>query len=155
MEAKTVTSATGSASRKGYTLVELLVVLAILVGLAAAFPLALERLSPARQVQVYAERLISDLRLLRAQAMKQGVTMALVIDDATNSYRMKPDGSSHALPTGITIQIDASSPHTLSNAQQIRFYSDGSSDGGAIRLVRENREARLTVSALTARAVLE
>jgi len=60
------TSETGSP--RGFTLLELLVVLAILVMAAALFPLALNRALPARRVTTTADHLIAAVRNAQRRA---------------------------------------------------------------------------------------
>jgi len=152
---KTPTSATGEPRQRGFTLIELLVVLAILVGLSAAFPLAWQRLSPQRQVQIYARRLESDLRLLRAQAMQGNAPAELSVMDAAHAYRLSPEGTTRELPAAITLRLLAPVSAQQQEPAALRFYPDGSSSGGEFVLEREGRKAMLAVSALTGRVTAQ
>lgn len=144
-------SATGRARSCGFTLIELLVVLAILLALAAAFPLARERLSPGRQLQAYAQRLAADLRGLRTEAMAHNRITALVAGPA-HSYRLQPDGESRRLPLRVTLLLDRARTDRPPQAPAtLYFYPDGSSDGGTFVLQRQNRLVRVSVSALSGR----
>jgi general secretion pathway protein H len=148
------TLATGERAR-GFTLIELLVVLAILVGLTVAFPLARERLSPQRQVSVYARRVVADLRLLRAEAMRRNRVTQLRLDASANIYALEPENARRTLPAQLRMQLSsdgaASGDGSPPPVESIRFFPDGSSDGGSIVLQRDERTARLFVSALTGR----
>ncbi len=131
---------------RGFTLIELLVVLAILVGLGAAFPLAWERLSPVRQLQVSTARLRSDLSWLRSQAMQSNTITALSVAADGHAYSFGSDHS-RELPGAVRMQLLA--PDGTAVPPLLRFFPDGSSSGGALRLVRDGRIATLRVSALS------
>jgi len=73
------TSATGST--RGFTLVELMVVLTILALLAASLPVALNRFVPARRVVTAADRLIADVHRLQSEAAGPGVPTRLVVTE--------------------------------------------------------------------------
>lgn len=151
---KTKTSAPGRRHATGFTLVEMLVVLAILVGLTAAFPLAWQRLSPQRQVQVYARRMAADLRMLRADAMRSNTVTDLNTTD-THGYRLEPTGAFRQLPDAIGVrQLPKAGVPPLQQAI-VYFYPDGSSSGGEFILERGGRQAKLAISPMSGRVVLE
>lgn len=147
------TSAIGRHAQ-GFTLIELIVVLAIMVGLAAAFPLARDRFDPARAVSVYASRTLNDLRALRAQAMRRQHRSSLIIDADGHGYRLVPDGTSHALPQALTLRITSADALSV-QADAVTFFPDGSSSGESLVMTRAAFSVRLRVSPFTGRATLE
>jgi general secretion pathway protein H len=149
---KTGTSATGSRAA-GFTLVELLVVLAILVGLSAAFPLAWQRLSPQRQLNVEGRLLQSELTLLRARAMEGGTTASMTISGSAHAYRLGGEDRDHTLPDAVNLRY-AATASAGDERPQLRFYSDGSSTGGQLELERDGQRVSLVVSPYTGRVQL-
>jgi general secretion pathway protein H len=143
-----VISATGS---HGFTLLELLVVLAILVLLAGAWPLAAPRLFPTQQLRNEAEHLVNVLRVTRMTARLTGEPQRLEITDQGASYRSGRE--THALPHGATAQLQETGDSVAGNA--MTFFPDGSSTGGVFSLVLPNRSESIRVGALTGRAEIE
>ena len=122
---------------EGYTLVELLVVLAILTLLVA---IGVPRLSPKRpalQARVMAHVLADDLRLARQQAINGAVVKRLVL--ASGRYAIVPGGVQRIVPKGIAI--------ALSDARQneIDFHPDGSSGGGRLIVSASGAQSQVTV----------
>ncbi len=147
-------SGTGKPHISGYTLIELLVVLAIIVGLAAAFPLARDRLDPSRSVKGYAAILESDLRALRSEARERGQPTHLVLEDDPHRYRLEPENREAILPDAIALHAQSDGP-SAEAPKTLTFFPDGSSSGGLLKLSRTGLEIQIRVSPLTGRAVPE
>ena len=122
-----VISATGS---RGFTLLELLVVLSIMVLLAGAWPFAAARLFPNQQLRSEGQRLMGALREARMNARMAGVARTVELLSAGDGYQT---GSVlHTLPSGIIAQLrDQQSPTIPAD---LKFFPDGSSTGGVIDL---------------------
>jgi prepilin-type N-terminal cleavage/methylation domain-containing protein len=136
-----VTSATGD---RGFTLLELLVVLTIMVLLAAAWPFAAPRLFPAQQLRNTAQSFVADARLARLIARTTGARQEVKVESGGTSYTTADGG--HALRSGILMRIrgeeSSSSPH-------LDFYPDGSSSGAIVDLALPSRSLSIAVSPLT------
>jgi general secretion pathway protein H len=141
-----VTSATGNG---GFTLLELLVVLAIMVLLAGAWPFAARRLFPTQQLRNESQNLIAALRSARMTARLSGAPQTIDLLQGGSGYQANSE--SHVLPTGIIARMrsDAASQTT-----GVRFFSDGSSSGGVIDLKLSNRTVSIAVGRITGRAEL-
>ncbi len=148
-------SPAGSADRRGhlgFTLVEILVVLAIAASMAAALgSLAFQR-EPGLKQQ--AETLARALRVLRASAISQGREQRLEIDLSDNRFIFPDRQIELAADIGITV--------TASRRQQrdrqrvaIAFFDDGSSSGGVIRLEKGEEQHRIRVNWLSGRVALQ
>jgi general secretion pathway protein H len=145
-------SATPS-SAAGFTLVELLVVLAIL-GLAMA--IALPRLlqpSPALQLDAAMRALIGAMRSTRSAAIAQNEELVLVLDVNSRSFA-SPVAREQTLPRDAQMALKIAEPERESPSRGgIRFYPDGSATGGEVVLSLKDKEARICVHWLTGQPV--
>jgi general secretion pathway protein H len=141
-----VTSVTGN---RGFTLLELLVVLAIMVLLAGAWPFAAPRLFPTQQLRNEAQRLIAALRSTRTTARISGVSQSVELLAAGEGYQTSSEP--HQLPAGVIARMrnqEASRP------SGVMFFPDGSSTGGVIDLKLPSRTVSVEVGKITGRAEL-
>jgi len=136
----------------GFTLVEMLVVLVIL-GLIAAVALpALTTPSDGVRLRAAASEVLSALRLTRAGAITRHVEMALVLDLGTRTLQ-SPVVPVKRLGSDVTAEMVIAEPERATHTRgAFRFFPDGSSTGGDIRLRLAGREARICVSWLTGQA---
>jgi general secretion pathway protein H len=139
------TSATGN---RGFTLLELLVALAILALLVAAWPLAAPRLFPAQQLRNETQRLVATLRATRMAARFSGTPAR--IEFAGNGSAYRSGESARTMESGVLAQVYPDDPQELTN--QVTFFPDGSSSGGRIVLALQNRTLSVTVGRFTGRA---
>jgi general secretion pathway protein H len=128
----------------GFTLVEILVIVAIL-SLVAALSAPLLRKPPASaRLKADVTRLAAALRVTRAAAMVQNREMDFVLQSVPPTY---------ASPAIRVSPLDPSVE--ISTAQQIiRFFPNGQSTGGDLRLRLDHAEARLQVVWATGHVVV-
>jgi general secretion pathway protein H len=140
-----VISATGE---EGFTLLELLVVLTIIVLLAGAWPLAAPHLYPGQQLRNESQRLLSSLRAARTTARLTGSEQPFDIQRSGTAYRVATE--TRNLPTGLTLRLldDAGSLRSV----HLTFYPDGSSTGGTLDLAFPRRHVTVSVGRMTGRA---
>jgi general secretion pathway protein H len=116
-------SAARRSTPAGFTLIEMLVVLAILgLVLAIVFP-AVEKAMRGQEFATSTMRVELGLRSARADAIRNG---------RTAGFTAAPDGHAFAYP-GEVERVPASSRISLSG-RGLRFFADGSADGGAVTL---------------------
>ena len=83
--------------RAGFTLIELVLVLAILAMMAAFIAPALAKSSRQRAMDQEALRLLAIVDFARNEAVSQGVAMAVYIDTTTQTFGMEPASESSGL----------------------------------------------------------
>jgi type II secretion system protein H len=137
-------SVTGKA--RGFTLLELMVVLAILVLLTAVWPLAAPHLFPAQGLRNESVRLASALREARTTARITGRPQSLQMTQGNPGYHI--ESVSFTLPTDLHLSMANAAAEPLT---QITFYSDGSATAAIATLTRETHSARIRVRGVTGR----
>jgi general secretion pathway protein H len=133
------------------TLLELLVVMTVLAMVANLFPLALQRVLPARRLAAAARALTLHLRELQSQSAISGQPLQLTLDASGFSVQQANRASAaHISWTGIeaTLRVDSS----LQRLRTLTMYPDGSSSGGDFELRSGPHRATITVSPLTGHA---
>ena len=125
---------------RGFSLVELLVVLAVLAFAATLAAPAASVLSPELKAGGVADRIAGELRLARSHAVMQGRAVRLTVEREENRLRIGGDEEAVrrrndwiASPRGVTIDVD---DRDLANGDgnDLVFYPDGSASRLEIRL---------------------
>jgi general secretion pathway protein H len=137
----------------GFTLLELLVVLAIMTLALAAAPALLSKARPGVAAQVAVQRLGNELRTARAAAVEQDREVDLILDVVSRAYAT-PDNRTVRLPDGLAWNI-ADGALAPSKKIVIAFYPDGSSSGGTIDFSFRDRTYRIVDHWLTGRVSID
>lgn len=138
----------------GFSLLEALVALAVLA-FAAAMTLPMLRARPARlQLEADATRLASALRITRAAAMSQNVTLRFLVDPDRRTYGSAATGLRTFDPRSV-VAVATSRAVGSEGGFGILFFSTGRSSGGDILLRLERAEARVRVIWATGHVVVE
>lgn len=156
-EAKTKASRAGRGlpscgSGRGFTLIELMVVLAILgLALALSAP-AFQRAFPWLQLKNAASTTVTALREARGLAIADNRETVLYID--LNSRQLRIDGARPvSLDPRLEITLTTATREVIrSGVGGIRFYPDGSSTGGSVELMLDRWRQVVGIEWLTGRA---
>ena len=154
--AKTRTFSAGSdgRGRRGYTLVELLVVLVLMSGLLALVPPLFGGGVSTTELRSVAREMLAAMRHARSTAVSTREPVAFTLDLEHHSYRVD-DRKTVTLPEALELElVTGESELRGQGAGAITFYSDGSSSGGALTLVAEARSVRLDVDWISGRVTL-
>lgn len=144
-----------AAARHGFTLVELLVVLAIAGMILAVTPPMLSNALPGLQLKAAARQTANALRLTREIAIAQGRPMQWSLDIETGVYRIAPGGRGGTLPAGLEISLlSAADEGAGASSGGIRFFPDGTATGGRVMLARNGHGYQVGVNWLTGRVLI-
>ncbi|HSF94346.1 MAG TPA: GspH/FimT family pseudopilin [Thermohalobaculum sp.] len=130
----------------GFTLIELLVVLTIIALLATLATPMIQRSVPGVELKTAAEAVRAELRLARGAAISGNRETWLLVDLETGEYRRDGDSRARAVPPSIELGLVTARSELIDDTQgRIRFFPDGTSTGGAVRLTRGDRRLDVAV----------
>ena len=156
--------------KKGFTLIELIVVLTILgLGIVLVYP-SFGRMSQGVELKAAAKKVSTILRYYRSEAVQKGKAFQVVFDVDTREIRVRPvqaeenrgegeknqekilrEKERYLLPEGIQVkEMKIPASQYPSEYPVIEFYPNGGSNGGSFLIERENSKAyRIQVNFLT------
>lgn len=134
----------------GFTLVELLVVLAILSLAVIAGSQGLLGVSMARPAAQAADAVTGEIGRLRAEAMRSGTGGRLVYDPDTARFLSSRPGSMPIATSGLQVSLETP-PSERPVPGEVRLLPDGGASGGRIVLASRTSTVVLTVGPLTGR----
>ena len=137
--------------RQGFTLVEVLVVLTLLVTLSAILaPVLLP--SPARVLRTAASEVATGLRETRRLARTEQQRRRFTIDTERRQFGIEGHSQGRQLPHDISVELTTARSLQVDDSRGgIDFFPDGSSTGGRVALGSEGREMHVDIEWLTGR----
>ena len=132
---------------KGFTLIELIVVMALIALVVLVVPPFFSTQGGSVGLEAAARKLASGLRLARSEAIARDREIALALDLGKRRYTIGGEAW-QVLPAGIALAVDPA-PSDAEREGGIRFFPDGSSSGGGITLSSGSRTYRVAVDWLT------
>lgn len=134
---------------RGFTLVEILVVIVIMGVIVATIASAMGYSLTGQQMRSASRDLVAALRYTRGQAIVKREPQVLLLNVDDKSYRVA-NRSPVQLPPQFDLAIETARQEMLSRGEGgIRFYPDGSSTGGNIELSRGDTVWRIDINWLT------
>jgi len=144
-----------SKEQRGFTLVELLVVLVIAALVLALVGTSISRSISGAEMRNAARQVTASLRYTRTQAILTKSEKVFLVDTEKHTYQAA-GREVEQLPEGINVELNtARSELTSESAGGIRFYPDGGSTGGNVRLEANGRVYQVDVAWLTGEASLQ
>ena len=140
---------------RGVTLLELLIVLAIIALVTGiVLPMFGGPVSTS-ELRASARQLAAGLRLARSEAVSERRETFLVLDVAGKRFKVDQDPREHKLPSGIDLKLfTAQNDLVDATTGAIRFFPDGGSNGGRITLAAGTRKYEVDVDWLTGRVAI-
>jgi general secretion pathway protein H len=138
------------AGQRGFTLLEILVVLVIGVLLVTLVPPLLSGLSGAAELRGAARQLAAGLRNARNDAITRQREAVLTLDLAQHRFGVTGDPRPIELPDSVALKLHTAQAELIDGATgNIRFFPDGSSTGGHITVSGPKFAYRVNVDWLT------
>lgn len=151
------TCAVGSRPPRGFTLLELLVVLVIAslaIGLVGP---AVQRMLPGAELKTHSRELLAQVRYARSQAILSQQPVHLRHDEQSHSLSFSHRDQPLGLPASLQLVLEPGSHGEPDDPEDaISFYPQGYSSGGLIRLgAGDGRQFEISVDWLTGRVQLQ
>jgi len=140
------------AGQRGFTLLEMVCVLAIIAMLSAVLLPMIPRQTSRARLQAYALETAALLKSDRAASIRRRVEVATLINTATRTVRSGVGAAVLRVPDDVDFEVLLPrSCNQRPSFSTINFFPDGLSCGGAITLARADLRLEIRVNWLTGR----
>jgi type II secretion system protein H len=158
---------------RGFTLIELVIVLILLSLSVALVTPSLSRFSKRVELKTAAQKTSGILRYFRSESIQKGIVHQVLFDSESREVRVRaleteekegkkkeetsPTEKRYILPRGIQMkELKIPSPETPSDLPAIEFYPNGGSNGGSVLLdTADQKGFRIKVHFLTGMVEVE
>ena len=135
---------------RGFTLIEIMVVMAILALMLVLISPNFSTALPGVSLKAAARTLAGSLRHARSRAITLNEEVALAIDVETRRYAIVGGKTSSKLPGKGEIRLFTAQSELIdATSGTIRFFPDGGSTGGGVTFIDGERRYRVLVDWLT------
>ena len=145
-----------SVVQNGFTLIEMLVVLAIIAAMLAIVPPMLGNSIDHSRIKSASRQLAAGLKLARVDAINSRKETTLVLDTKHRTYKLENKEKKLNLPKEAGLLLTTAKSEQLDeHTGAIRFFTDGSSTGGQIKLsLKDQFEYLVNVNWLTGKVTI-
>jgi general secretion pathway protein H len=141
--------------RLGFTLLELMLVLAIAAAMVAVVPPLLSAALPGLQLKSAARQVAAGFRATRSQAVTHHIEAVFDVDMERKVITWTGAQRALELPSRLDLELTTARVELADeNRGSIRFFPDGTSTGGRLSLRYGDRGYRVDVDWLTGRVTL-
>ena len=141
---------------KGFTLLELTVVLFIVVLGFSVIGINLSSGNDSAELKVAARDIVSAFRFARGQALMSHQEMVVTFDISENTYSVSGRDKVYNIPETIDLTVVTAQSEIISKGLgSIRFFADGSATGGRVTLERGKAAWQIDINWLTGQIELE
>ncbi len=137
-------------AERGFTLVELLVVLVVMSLAIAAVPIIMSGGVSGLALKSASSDVACSLSHARGRAIALNDEVVFSIDEASGRYAVTPGGRSGVLARGTEVSV-----RPRSAAGTVRFFADGGSTGGRVTISRDRRRYELRIDWLTGQVSID
>jgi general secretion pathway protein H len=110
---------------------------------------------PGVEAKAAARSVANDLRAARSAAIVANSETWVVFDAATRSYDIEPNGVTHILPRTLALALRGPRGEDGGQRAELRFFPDGSSSGGSIRISSGKQQHWIVDHWLTGRIAID
>ncbi|MCZ8094073.1 MAG: type II secretion system protein [Acidovorax sp.] len=140
---------------RGFTLLELMVVFAIMALIVGVMPAAFDRMREAAQYRNTVRTMLSDMRTARQQSLAGRGDARFTVNLQQKTYGIH-GGKVRELPDVVRVKVTVAGTEMQSGSASIRFLSDGGATGGSVDVLRNDSGGiRLRVDWLSGRITQE
>lgn len=140
---------------EGYTLTELLIVIAILALLVVALPMTFSQGRSGLEAKATVTALSDALRGARVAAIAGHDEASVIIDLSARTYAAEPRTEATRFGEDVALSIEDSKCMKKGRIAEIRFFADGGSSGCRLRIAAGRASYRITVQWLTGRVIVD
>jgi len=140
---------------KGFTLLELIVVLFIVVLGFSVVGINLSSGNDATELKVAARDIVSALRFARGEALISHQETTVTLDLAENTYTVSGRDKVYSIPKAIDVTVVTAQNELTEGSASIRFFADGSSTGGRITVELGKAAWQIDINWLTGQIELD
>lgn len=141
-------------SARGLSLIEVLVVVALIAVIAGLAASVMGRALPGQQLRGTAREIAGQLRFTRAQAIATGREQTFSLDLVERRWQAAGDRQGQVPEELELIATTARQPQAQDRRATVRFFPDGAATGGRFVLKRGNAAWRIDVAWLTGEVTL-
>jgi len=128
-------AAASATKARGFTLVELLVVFAIMALVIGVAPVAYEKLQDSLHYRETVRGMVSALRAARQQAVLAGHDVLFELDLRERHYGVQ-GGPAHPIAPALPVRATVADTEVLDQRLDIRFLPSGAATGGEVDILR-------------------
>jgi len=137
-------------SQGGFSLVELLIALVLLIAVLAIAPPYFNKGISTAEFKSSVRLLAAGLRSAQSQAISRNQEKLFILDVDARQFSLDTENRSTRLPSSLNLKLKTAESEQISEfAGGIRFFPDGSSTGGAITVISDTTALRLSVDWIT------
>ena len=142
-------------SARGVSLLELLIVLALIALVAGMVLPTFGNGVPTSELRSAARQLAAGLRIVRSEAVSQKREALLAVDIEGRRFKVDRDPREYRLPSRVGLKLfTAQNDIVNEKVGAIRFFPDGGSNGGRITVFAGERKYEVDVDWLTGRVAI-